>query len=341
MSCGARNDGTSKLLLTLLPLPYQSRRTLTTLLANEARVYEVVMVEEQRSDNSTTAMFEREKISVLKGLVLLLLIAASLVAAAVVVAILLWLASRSLFSSEPKSMDAGNANENPQEECSSGKLPSTPEILPDPTIPSGLNPREECSSGRLPSTPEILPDPTIPSGLKHALDDDESRSIKEVSFDLDPKHMEEDGTSVDYLQINAVYNTSADNRSKSLSCTDKKIDETSQLKNENDSGQRKCNAEVKSKRSGSAKEMSTKNELTGPKKRLEKNLSSKQTNEEKSKRAVKQPSTTSLNSSKLVNSSRPNLEETGSSAVTNSQLTKTETLSRIMHEILDNIDIIE
>ncbi|EPB67699.1 hypothetical protein ANCCEY_13211 [Ancylostoma ceylanicum] len=41
--------------------------------------------------------------------------------------------------------------------------------------------------------------------VEHALDNDMSNSIKEITFDTDPNHVEQNGSSADYIHINAVY----------------------------------------------------------------------------------------------------------------------------------------
>ncbi|EYC27005.1 hypothetical protein Y032_0009g469 [Ancylostoma ceylanicum] len=119
-------------------------------------------------------------------LVLLLIITACLIGAALVFALFLFLVSRRL----PSIREGPSAQDLVDEK---DKVPNDKKRQGDANAAKpGPNMKANLTRGKS-------------YGLEHALDNDMSNSIKEITFDTDPNHVEQNGSSADYIHINAVY----------------------------------------------------------------------------------------------------------------------------------------
>ncbi|KAL6736281.1 hypothetical protein Aduo_006649 [Ancylostoma duodenale] len=148
--------------------------------------------EGKKSKNVNTT---ENKVPIVRGLILLLLIAACLLGAAVVVALFLWLVSKKLPSIRERDQDL-LIDEKDEQPNDKKRQEGANAAEPKPNLM-----RTNLNTGKS-------------YGL-HALDNDDSHSIRKITFDTDPTHVERNGSSADYLHINAVYTPTKNHQQKS------------------------------------------------------------------------------------------------------------------------------
>ncbi|KAK6739160.1 hypothetical protein RB195_020930 [Necator americanus] len=190
------------LLLNAIHLSKRSnlKEEVSTLIEQRKRTSQLNKMTDE-SENFTVPEPSRheEKIPVLKGIILLLLIGAGLISGGFLCAVFLWVASKKMPSTKSCGEDVGTSVRD------TGPTAVQQEVLDkDKNVLIESQANQQSFLNRIEST-----------RLKHALDNEQSHSIREITFDLDPTHVEEGGLSADYLQINAVYNPPSSGQGKS------------------------------------------------------------------------------------------------------------------------------
>ncbi|CAJ0604949.1 unnamed protein product [Cylicocyclus nassatus] len=93
---------------------------------------------------------------------------------------------------------------------------------------------------------------------RHALDNEKSQSLEEVTFDLDSDHLKDKGASKDYLAINAVYKPTPTKKGNNDTSNPRTAQKCSTEKQDNLLRPEEPNEESDKKKSDSEKQLSTK-----------------------------------------------------------------------------------